>query len=219
MQMHENEMLASIERLQVELARQRRRSWACMAIAAVSLLAVLGGHATMDAQGDARAPVVRHKVLQAERFELVDDKGLLLATLKRHATTKRPTLSLHDNDGHPRAYLALTEDYHPLLGFDDDKRRQRLLVHLNDDFAGQIDMFDEKDNANIEIQAGKQPHLYMRDGSQYTTVELKSGKGGGFLTLKGDDSSMAHFGLDDKSNPKLELQDKRANTVFEAPKE
>lgn len=216
--MHDNEMLASIERLQVELTRQRRRSWACMAVAAVSLLAVLGGHATMDAQGDARAPVVRHKVLQAELFELVNEKGEILAALKRHSDTGRPIFALYSKDGFPRAYMALNADYHPILGFEDNKQRQRLRMYLNEDFAGQIDMFDEKSNANVEVQAGKQPHLFMRDGSQYTTVELKSGNGGGFLTLKGDDSSMAHFGLDDKSNPKLELQDKRANTVFEAPK-
>ena len=212
------ELIDTMLRLQKEVARQKRRNWACITIAAVALLAAFGGHRTAGAQGGAGQPVVRHKALQAELFELVNERGEILAALKRHSDTGRPIFALYSKDGFPRAYMALNADYHPILGFEDDKQRQRLRMYLNENFAGQIDMFDEKNNANIEIQAGKQPHLFMRDGSQYTTIELQSGRGGGFLTLKGADSSMAHFGLDDKSNPKIELHDKRANTVFEAPK-
>lgn len=211
-------MNIEIAELRSQLRSQRRLS---LVAGFVALLALLFGvlRGSVDAEEKPQQPIPRYPVLQAERFELVNEKGELLGALKRHSKTGAPILALYDTDGQPRAALCLNEKRHPILDFSDTEGEQRLRLYVDYDQVGRLEMFDDKLNANVDIYGGKLPKLWMRAGSPYTRFQLDVGAKGSTVLLRGDDTDTeVNIGVNEEGKPKLEMWDERRNKVFEDPK-
>ena len=205
----------STEHLLVELRRHRRNTRIAIIVACVALFFSFAQQPVVaDEEGE--KAVTRHKVLQAELFELVNSKGELIAAMRAHSETGRPIVALYD-DGNPKAGLALNRDGHPILTFQDDKDRQRLRIYLNEEFSGQVDLLDERGVQTVEVKAGIEPQLTMRSGEKKPQVVLASASTGAFLGLRSKASSEVFIGIDENEEPSIELWDKQKNHVFDAP--
>jgi len=204
--------------LERQLKRQKISTAIVGVVAAIALALNFVGQGVVSAGDKEQPAVIRHPVLQAQRFELVTEKGNLLAVLAQNKNTSRAVFSLVDEKGASRLYLTLTDDNHGLLAFEDDNKRQRMRLYLNDDYAGQIDLFDEKNHGQVEMQGGEFPYMYMRCGTPYGRVLLTTAKDGATLQLKGEDGdNMASIGVDTEGKPALQLQDKDGKSLFKAP--
>ena len=212
----------AIESLRTDLRKQKRMTIAAALVAALALL--FGGIGRNQVSADEDKPPqlddkTQYELLQAKRFELVDKNGGVIAALKSHEESGRPILALYGAKGHPRAFLALNQDGHPLLSFQDDEPRQRLRLYLNyDDFAGQLDMFDQKGIAALELQAGVNPYMVMRNGEKEPRVILASNEPGPILGLKGKNENEVRIGIDDDESPMMQIWDKEAKLLFKQPK-
>ena len=204
---------------------ERRLDLQKATIAALSLLTalvvtvlLLSPHLVSADEKDAEQPPIQ-EVVKARCFLLIDKDGRTIAALTRHVDSDKPILNFYAADAGPRATLGLNREDHPILSLLDDEGRQRLRMYLNQEYAGQVDMFDVNKHANVEIQAGSYPHLYMRCDAKYGRVFLDTTKNGSMLKLLGEDGdNSVAVGVDSDGEPVLTMKDEQAKEVFRAPK-
>lgn len=208
-----------VRRLELRIDRLRVVALSMSLLCALSVVTVLTSPHAVIADDKEPGEADVKEVLRARCFLLLDKEGHTIAALTRHVDTDKPILNLFAADGSTRATLCLNQEDHPLLSFLDNAKRQRARLYLNDDWAGQIDMFDSNRHANIELQAGSYPLFYMRCDSPYGRVMLHTSKNGSKLELLGEDGDNSTLvGVGDDGNPFLRMTDKTANELFRAPK-
>jgi hypothetical protein len=129
-----------LEKLEKELAGAKRRSRVMLIAAAMAVAVVF----LLGAGGEA-VP----KVIQAEKFELVDSTGRGRAALEM-TQAGEPGLVLGDEKGKIRTGLIMGEAGRPSLGLFDDNGIPRIILHLDDSGEPTLSLSDE----NGKVRAG-----------------------------------------------------------------
>ena len=114
--------------------------------------------------GKATGPVSGAEVVRAQRFELVNAEGEVLAVLGLGAAG-RPGLTLWDEKGEGRAALSLGPGGRPAIMLYDEKGELRAVLGLVRDGGPAIELFDEKGEtrATLALLADGTPALSLSD--------------------------------------------------------
>ena len=138
------------------------------------------------------------KVVQAERFELVDSDGKVRATLGFTVEGREggPTLNLSDEDGKARAVLVLTPGGSPSLGLFDGQRGAVLYVQRHT--GPGLSLYDKEGKilAEMGIDEDGNPRMDLSDKGRRRRASLW---------------------LDRAGSPGLALHDKDGKVIWEAP--
>jgi len=180
----------TIEELSTRLQKVERQNLRMRAAGACGLVLAVA----WMAMGQAAPPP---KVVQAEKFELRDGEGKLLAQLglTEHAT---PELLLYDTSGGRRITLAVEADGLPHLNLRDKAGNSRARLYVGSDTM-------------------ETPVLVMCDKDRIRASLSARDRGPTLVLLDKNDKARAELAVFPDGSPVLELSDKSGKSVFKAP--
>jgi hypothetical protein len=154
------------------------------------------------------------KVVRANRFVLVDEKGKECAVLR--VDKDGPALGLYDESVEPRIVLGVNKDG-PALGLYDENGKPRIgLVVLEKE--SQLSLSNEKGKSCVILGLDKDgPRLALSDENGNPRALLSVLKYGPSLAMWDKNRKGRALLIADEDGPRLDLSDENGKTLWKAP--